>query len=317
MNATKWLPVIAACLLSFTCTNPVKDLENQFNKAPEISAVVRAIKACAPLGYAANCALDAVNKRPGPGVSVTARDADSFPCNAVVTIQVSKAHPLPVGGDSTGTIEVMGLFADSQSAVVIVFFTNTNITDGTFTLKNAAFVPVARDTGGTTVVFASEDINADSATIVTTKITDSMATVKLSGLPDSLPTDSALAVNQKAWITIVKEPASGYVLGNETYDLYGASQYLGVSPSTIEVIQAVMVAVEVTPRVCRKNPVSGYAMIRDMKIPGTNSNSNSDIELGTTILSFASTCNGSAKIPLATGVYLGRTGSTASLNLDR
>lgn len=312
MNAMKWLRVIAASLLSLTCSNPIKNIENQFNRAPDTPAIVRAIKASTTLGYAANSAMDAMVHRAGPGVSVS-RDADSFPCNAVVSIAVSKTHPLPVGNDSTGTMRVVGFWPDSQTALMTVFFTNTNVSDGTFILKNVAFVPVTRDTSGTMVVFASEDVNADSATVVTTKITDSMVTVKISGMPDALPADSAVAVNQKAWIIIVKEPASGYSLGNETYDLYGASQYLGVSPSTVEVIQAVMVAVEVTPGACRKNPVSGYAMIRDMKIQGTNS----DIELGTTILSFANTCNGSAKIPLATGVYLGRTGSSVALNLDR
>lgn len=300
------------CLLSFTCTNPVKDITNQFNKAPEIAAITRAIKACLPVGYAANCAMDAMNHRIGPGVTVT-RDVDSFPCNAIVSIAVSKAHPLPVGGDSTGAIEVIGLWADSETAVMTVFFTNTNIKDGTFILKNAAFVPVTRDTSGTMVVFASEDINADSATVVTTRITDSMITVKIDGMPSSLPTDSSVAVNQKAWITIVKEPKTGYALGGETYELYGASQYLGVNASTTEVIEAVMLDAKLTPGVCRKNPVSGIAMIRDIKIQGTNS----DIELGTTILQFNNTCNGSAHIPLATGVYLGRTGTNASLDLDR
>jgi hypothetical protein len=307
--------LFGACSISLNCSNPVKTLIAQFNKTPDIPAVTRAIKACLPLGYAANCAMDAMAGRTIPGV-IVARDVDSFPCNAWVSIQVSKAHPLPVGGDSTGTIGVFGLWADTGSAVMCVFFTNTNISDGTFTLKNAAFVPVTRDTSGTMVVFASEDINADSATIVTTKITDSMVTVKLSGMPSSLPTDSAVAVNQKAWITIVKEPIAGYALGGETYDLYGASQYLGVSPSTVEVIDAVMLDVQLTPGVCRKNPRSGYAIIRDIKIQGANTN-NSEVELGTTILSFGATCNGNATITLATGVYLARTGSSAAMNLDR
>jgi len=316
MNNVPRILVITAILLSFTCSNPVKNLTEKFYKVPEIAAVTRAIKACLPLAYAANCAMDAVGKRPGAGVTMIPATVDSFPFSAVVSIYVSKAHPLPVGGDSTGEIQVLGLWSSKTSAVMTVFFTNTNVKDGTFILKNAAFVPVSRDTGGTMVVFASEDINADSATTVATKITDSMVAVKIAGLPSSLPTDSSVAVNQKAWITMVKEPA-GSSLGGETYELYGASQYLGVNPSTVEVIQAVMLDVLLKPATCRKNPQSGYAMIRDMKIQGTNTNNNSDIELGTTILSFATTCNGSASIPLATGVYLGRTGSSVALNLDQ
>ena len=124
-------------------------------------------------------------------------------------------------------------------------------------------------------------------------------------------------MNQKAWITIVKEPATGYALGGETYDLYGASQYLGVSTSTVEVIDAVMVGVELKPGVCRKNPLSGIAMIRDIKIQSSGTGNNSEIVMGSTILTFSSACNGNASIPLATGVYFGRIGSTAALNLDK
>ena len=164
------------------------------------------------------------------------------------------------------------------------------------------------------VVFASEDINADSTTVVTTKITDSMFSVKIAGMPSSLPTDSAVAVNQKAWITVVKEP-SGYSLGSETYGLYGASQYLGVSTSTTEIVQAVMLDVRVSPGACRRNPASGIAMIRNIRI--SSPGSISGIELGTTILTFKTACSGQATITLATGVYVARTGSTTELNLDR
>jgi hypothetical protein len=309
-------PAVTILLLACTCGNPIKSLTEKFNKAPEIDAVTKAIKACLPVAYAANCAMDALVRPPGAGV-VVMRDADSFPCNAIVSITVSKAHPLPVGGDSTGTIQVLGLWADSNVAVMTIFFTNTNIKDGTFTLKNAAFVPATRDTGGTMVVFASEDINADSSTVVTTTITDSMVRVKIAGMPSSLPTDSAVAVNQKAWITVVKEPA-GSGLGAETYDLYGASQYLGVNPSTVEVIQAVMLQVRLAPGLCRKNPQSGIAMIRDIKIQNAGSTASSGIELGTTVLTFTEdACSGRAAIWLATGVYIGRTGSTVTLNLDK
>jgi hypothetical protein len=305
--------IAGVCLLSLDCTNPIKALNDKFNKAPEISAITRAIKANLCLGYAANCAMDAMNNRLSAGVSVV-RSSDSFPCYGIVSISVSKAHPLPAGGDSTGTIQVIGLWSDTETAVMTVFFTNTNIKDGTFTLKNAAFVPVVRDTGGTMVVFASEDINADSATVATAEITDSMVSVKISGMPSSLPTDSAVAVNQKAWITVVKEP-SGYSLGGETYGLYGASQYLGVSTSTTEIVQAVMLDVRVSPFACRRNPSSGIAMIRNIRI--SSPGSVSGIELGTTVLTFKSACSGQASITLATGVYVARTGSTAAIDLDR
>jgi hypothetical protein len=313
MKNPAWLLAALACLLSFDCSNPIKALNDKFNKAPEISAITRAIKANLCLGYAANCAMDAMDNRLSAGVTVV-RSSNSFPCNAIVSINVNKAHPLPSGGDSTGTIQVIGLWSDTESAVMTVFFTNTNIKDGTFTLKNAAFVPVVRDTGGTMVVFASEDINADSATVATVAITDSMVRVKLKGMPSSLPTDSAVAVNQKAWITVVKEP-SGYSLGSETYGLYGASQYLGVSTSTTEVVQAVMLDVRVSPGTCRRNPASGIAMIRNIRI--SSPGSISGIELGTTVLTFKTACTGQAAITLATGVYVARTGSTAAINLDR
>ncbi len=304
----------AFLLFGAACVNPVNNIIQQFNKAPQIDAFTKAVKVSLPLAYAANIAMDVMNKAVVPGVSVV-RTSDSFPCNAVVQIAVDRAYPLPVGSDSVnGTMMVLGLWSDSNTAVASVFFTQTNVSDGSFTLKDVAFVPITRDTSGTMVVFASEDVNADSSLVVNTTITDSLVTVKLSGVPLTLPTDSSVAVNQKAWITLVKRPA-GASLGGEVYTLYGASQYLGVSPSTTEIIQAVMIGVTMTPSSCRRNPWGGYAMVRDMKIQGSNNNSN--IDLGTVVLTFSAACNGTANIPVATGEYLARIGSTVALNLDR
>jgi|GEM_PF-3029330 hypothetical protein len=315
MKTNPFLCVLAGALLAIcACVNQINNVVQQFNKAPQIDAFTKAVKVSLPLAYAANIAMNAMNKAVIPGVSVE-RTSDSFPCNAVVQIAVDRAYPLPVGSDSVnGTMMVVGLWSDSNTAVASVFFTQTNVSDGSFTLKDIAFVPMTRDTSGTMVVFASEDVNADSSLVVNTKITDSLVTVKLSGIPLTLPTDSSVAVNQKAWITLVKLPA-GANPGGEVYTLYGASQYLGVSPSTTEIIQAVMIGVTITPSSCRRNPRGGYAMVRDMKIQG--SNGNSGIDLGTVVLTFSAACTGTANIPVATGEYLARIGSTVALNLDR
>ena len=315
MRFTLPLSVLAsAALLSCACVNQINNVVQQFNKAPQIDAFTRAVKANLPLGYAATIAMDVMNKATVTGVTVS-RTSDSFPCNAIVTIPVNRTHPLPVGSDTVvGSMTVVGLWSDSNTAIASVFFTQTTIKDSSFTLRNIAFVPITRDTSGTMVVFASEDVNADSSLVVNTKITDSLVSVKLSGIPLTLPTDSSVAVNQKAWITLVNRPR-GAPVGNETYTLYGASQYLGVASSTVEVIQAVMVAVVITPYTCRRNPGAGYAMVRDIRIQGSNNNSN--VDLGTVVLTFDVPCSGTAKIPVATGEYLARIGSTVALNLDR
>jgi hypothetical protein len=308
---------VLACglLLSCACVNQVNNVVQQFNKAPQIDAFTKAVKVCLPLAYASNVAMDAVNEVVTPGVSVSRTPPDSFPCNAVIRIAVDNAHPLPVGSDTVnGSMTVIGFWSDSNTALASVFFTKTNLNDGTFTLQDVAFVPVTRDTSGTMVVFASEDVNADSSLTVNTKITDSLITVKFSEIPLTLPTDSSVAVNQKAWIAIAKRPA-GAGLGGEIYTMYGASQYLGVSPSTTEMIQAVMIAVTMTPLSCRRNPWGGYAMVRDLRIQG--SDNNSSVDLGTVVLTFGAACTGTVKIPIATGEYLGRIGSNVALNLDR
>jgi hypothetical protein len=313
----KWIALLFAgtIILLINCINPIQDIINQFSKSPEIDAFTKAVRVSLPLAYAASIAMDAVNGAVVPGVTAVRIPPDSFPCNAVVKIAVDPGHPLPVGSSTvTGAMMVAGLFSDSATAVVSVFFTNTNIREGTFTVRDVAFVPVVRDTSGTMVVFASEDVNADSSMVINTKITDSLVTVKLSGIPLTLPADSSVAVNQKAWITIARRPAGG-APGSETYSLLGASQRLGVGASTTEVVQAVMLGVTMKPSVCRLNPDSGYAMIRTIKTQ--DSNTSSGIEMGTTVLTFKSACDGRATILLATGNYFAKTGSTVALNLDK
>jgi hypothetical protein len=289
-------------------TNPFEKLNDLFNKAPDIGAVTRAIKVSMPLSYAANVAMDAANKRAFAGVSCSPGFGDTFPFSAIVTIPISKAHPLPVGKDTSGYMVALGLWSSRNYAVISVFFANKSIKDGTFTLANVAFVPVQRDSSGTTVVFASEDVNMDSTMIVTATLTDSIVNVKLQGIPTTLPTDSALAVNQKAWIVVVSPDGT-------RYSMYGASQYIGIDPSTTELIQAVMIGAVIKPSSCRLNPLEGYALIRDIRIKDTQTNSS--VELGTTWLTFNNSCSGTATITVATGVYLARTGSTTALNLEK
>ena len=318
MKKKQFVLLLAISLLLFSaCTNPLQDIIDRFNKTPEIDAFTKAVKVSMPLAYAANIAMDAMNGAVIPGVTVLRTSPDSFPCTAIVRIAVNPSHPLPIGSTSVnGDMMVAGLFADSNTAVVSVFFTQTNIRDGTFLLKDVAFVPVTRDDSlGTMVVFASEDVNMDSSIIMNTTITPSFFASRFQGLPTAV-TDSSIAVHQKAWITFAKRQPQAS-LGSETYTLYGASQSIGLNPSATEVIQMVMLAVQMKPSDCRLNPLestlsSGYAMIRDLKING-----NSDTEMGTTILSFKSACDGKATILLATGNYIAKTGSTVALNLDK
>jgi hypothetical protein len=318
MKKKQLILVLAIPLLLFSaCTNPLQDIIDQFNKSPDIGSFTRAVKVSLPLAYAASVAMDAMKGVVIPGVTVVRPPSDSFPCMAIVRIAVNPSHPLPIGSTSvTGDMMVTGLFADTNTAVVSVFFTQTNIRDGTFLLKDVAFVPVTRDDSlGTMVVFASEDVNMDSSIIMNTTITPSFFASRFQGLPTPV-TDSSIAVHQQAWITYAKRQPQAS-LGSETYTLYGASQSIGLNPSATEVIQMVMLAVQMKPSVCRLNPLestlsSGYAMIRDLKING-----NSDIEMGTTILSFKNACSGTATILLATGNYIAKTGSTVALNLDK
>ncbi len=297
---TKRIALVFACILfaGVSCLNPVEKVIQQFNKPPDISAFTRAVKVCLPLGYAAQIAMDAVNGKIAPGVTVTPKP-DSFPFTAIVRIPVDRSHPLPAGSDTVnGSLMVAGLFSDSNTALVSVFFTQTNVHDGTFLVKDVAFVPVVRDTLGTMVVFASEDVNMDSSLVINTKLTDSLLSVKLKGVPTTLPTDSSLAVSQKAWITLVSRQA-GAAVGSEAYTLYGASQYMGVTPSTTEVIQAVFVAVSLKPSACRRNPSAGYAMIQDIKVQESGHSSNTD--MGTTLLTFGNSCPATPPFPLPLG----------------
>lgn len=297
--------------LPFTGCNLGDDLKDKFNQRPEVEAVSEALKTVIPLGYAANLAMEAIAGNVAPHVTIVT-NVGQFPGQGLIKIDISSAYPLPIGSDTSGTIFVAGLWSSVKQAIFSIFFVDLDITHGTFTLSKISTFPVIRDTTSDSIlaVYAYEDVNAGSDTAMVVELSDSAVQAEFLRLNTAPPLDSAVALEQDAWIINVNNKGTVDDPDNDSYFISGARQYVEASPINASVIQLVMIGAGYTPTI-PLNPYEGRAVLRDIDVSQGNFP-----ELGTAVLTFHSKNDGKVDVFIATGVYTGRTGSSLALNLD-
>ncbi len=293
--------------------NRINNVVDIFKRKPEVEALREVIKTALPLGYAASCAMAVVSGETLSHVKII-EGVTSFPDHGLISIDISDEHRLPVGADTSGTIIVAGLWSSRDVAIFSVFFTDIDIEDGSFALSNISTFPAQRDTNGILIVYANEDVNSGSDTFMTVTLTEGEIHTELTRLETAPPIDSAVTLDQNAWIINVDFNATNNNFSDDIYNISGAGQYLAASVTDVSVVQLVMIDAAMSPTICRLNPTYGVAFIRNLDV--STGYSGNIPELGTTVLTFHSSCNGKVNATIATGVYVASTGSSFSLNLN-
>jgi len=299
-------------LLTLPGCKIIDDTKDFFSKKPEVTAITEVLKTSLPLAYAANIALDAIAGNVAEHVTII-QGVTSFPGHGHISIKISSKHPLPVGSDTSGTIHVVGLWQADTMAIFSVFFTDLDIKAGTLTISNIAIFPVVRDTNGILVVYANEDVNKGSDTAMTVNLTDQQVQVELARLKTAPPLDSAVDLNQDAWIVTVNNKNTWNTYTDDVYSVCGAGQYAGVDPTSATIVQLVMFGVNMRYTIpISLNPYEGRAVLRTIDV----STVGKFPEIGTAVLTFHSKNDGKVDVTVGIGVYIGSTGSHLPLNLN-
>jgi hypothetical protein len=106
---------------------------------------------------------------------------------------------------------------------------------------------------------------------------------------------------------------------DDTYTINGGAQKVEISntanESSSSVYQLAMILTELSPSVCRQNPVGGYALLQVVDMSVNNQNIPEELVLGTALFSFHGECDGKAEITVGTGNYLCSTGKEVNLGL--
>jgi hypothetical protein len=309
---TIYMVVLVTCIILNLQCRRIQEVKDFFNREPEVSAVSKVLKTTIPVVYAANVAMAAVNGDTLPQV-VFRQGFTSFPGNGILYITISPTYPLPIGSDNSGGILVVGMWSSKNNAILTVLFSDLNISQGTFQLNSINTFPVQRDGDSLLAVYADQDVNSVKDTFLVFSLSTGQIQTEYIRLLAEKPTDSAIVVEQNAWIIDVDTKGTPTNLNDDVYSLFGAGQYVEASVVNASVVQLVMMQTLFTPAIPR-NPYDGRGILRDIDV--STGNTGHLPELGTAVLTFHRTNDGKVDVLVATGVYIGSTGKSLPLHLD-
>ncbi len=284
----------------------------EYFKDPETESLTDVIKTSAVIGFSASAAMSVMEGYDLPYVRLKTR-CSNFPCVSIMVIKIGNNSPFPFWSDKTGEIVVAGLWADNNTAILTMLMTDFEVHTKTFKLKNIYTIPVIRTFDGKLMaVFASMDINFNPETnnLLEFNLQTGEINSEYARIPANVTDDLYVAVGEDAYVIEIDQNNTLDNLYDDSYSVTGGGQLAKIDGNATEVIQQAMVAVRLNHS-CRENPVNGYGLIRKINIKDEKFP-----ELGTAILKFNPTCDGTAEVTLATGMYIGSNGQDVSLDLN-
>ena len=288
----------------------------EYNQQPELGSLQQGLKTSMAIGYCASIAMSAFKgKELPPNVTVITKNSDEFTSSWNLYIKIDNDHPLPFN-NNIGDIIVSGL-GDNNGGVISIVFGDLNLLGGTIKLYGLYLVPVQSDildNTKITTVFFKEDFVFDksqSEALLDFNLTKLQFDSKMAGLSKESSSDPYIAVKQNFWIINIDQNNTYANPYDDNLTLNGGGQILEVEGASGGIIYHAIINTKVNYSVCPKNPTSGYAFSQNLKAGG-----NVSVDLGNSLLSFHSNCDGMAHVDLSTGKYLGYNGKNISLDVQ-
>jgi hypothetical protein len=302
--------VVIAALVALSSCNKVSDLLRE----PDVTQVRNVLKAAMPIGYAANLTMAAMQGAVLPNVTVVRSGTDTSTGCFLVNITVDSTYPLPGNVRAVGIITTAGIIVDNRTAIMTAAFSEINVTRGSFVLGDISTFPAVSDTISgkreLDVVYSDIDVNAGSDTLLHIGITQGQIDAELVKYQTMKSFDSGVSLSENAWIIRVDDNNTLSNPADDRYTIFGGGQYVEVYDNNAEIVQLTMINAAMSPA-CKFNPDQGYALWQNM---GTDK---SGPDIGHVFLTFHSACDGSARVTIATGVYLRSFGRDIALDLDK
>ena len=264
----------------------------------------------------ANLTMAAIQGAVLPNVTVVRSGSDTSTGCFLVNITVDSAYPLPGDVQAVGIITTAGIIVDNRTAIMTAVFSSLSITRGSFVVRDISTFPVVCDTDIISgkreldVVYWDVDINAGSDTLLHAGIDSGRISAELVKYNTMKSFDSGVSLSENAWIIRVDDNNTLSNPADDRYAAMGAGQYMEVSDNDAEIVQLTMINATMSPS-CRWNPSTGYALWQNM---GTKK---SLPDIGHVFLTFHGTCDGKARVTVATGVYVRSIGKDIALHLDQ
>jgi hypothetical protein len=283
---------------------------NNYFRDPETELLVETLHTTVIAGYAANIAMNVMEGWIFSNVTLL-RSNPGFPCTTIMVVNTENETGLYSAAGKVNSITIAGLWPDANTAILTLLFTDYHAGTSTFDLIGIETIPVIREGDYTHVVLASMDIrfNPDQESMLQLNLNTLEVESEFLRIDMPRPTDVYVAVLQNAYFIDVNNHGTNGNLNDDSYTVTGGGQLVEVAGNEAEIVQQAMVDVKVSPD-CSANPVDGMALIRVTGIKG-----NEFPELGTAILQCSPDCKGTARVFVATGIYIRSNGQNVTFQL--
>jgi hypothetical protein len=302
VSAYRLILLSILAILATACGKVDEQTSEYTQKTPSTEPIKTTIKTTIPVAYAAAVAMQTV-------------ECAAFPCAAMVTVPV-EATSIPIILESYGEIVVSGFWPNNaDSAVLTTSLIDVSIGAGSLQIYNVATFPVQATADGIKLVYAGLDINIESGQTDPAQLGSEQILAELERLNTAITDDPEVSVDMDAWVIDVDYSGTTSDHSDDRYNiLSGGAQRIYIGSDTASVYQLGMVATQIGPN-CSLNPTSGFALLNEIKV---SSGDYADWPvIGSSLFQFDDTCDGTIKVELSIGTFLGSTGKNIPLYLDQ
>jgi hypothetical protein len=291
--------VLTVLLILGSCTFSIER-----NCEPELVSLRQGLKTSVAIGYCAS-------------VSMSVHNGSALPSNVILTpgsgiirVHPDAAHPVPFNKNA-GDILIATLW-NGDDGIMSVMFTGFNVPGSSAGLFGLYAVPLKRMPGGTLKAFyARQNIILGHGSDTIMNLSSALLDSRLDLTETEYPDDIFVAVKQNFWIVTIDQNNTS----SNPYDDFiitdGGGQIAEAEGEEGGVVYHALINARVNYSLCSMNPVSGMALTQNFKAGGEPL-----IDMGNSVLSFHSACDGKAHIDFSSGKYSGYSNKDILLEIE-
>ncbi len=311
----KYLVLLSMTMLVTGCEqlDQKTDAVREFFRPPPVLPMLEVIQTSVPTGFCAVMAMADQLGHPIPGAEIY-----QYGGNAVIHLKNNHEYPLSLLPISCDDIYILRLQTDEDICIISSFFVAKDHSPGQHKVYHIGPVPVLVDDDHVKVIFASNNVYVEDDLNLELNMSQGEIKVIIERLAMPTPDNVSVAVEQNAWIIGIDPAGTWNIFSDDKYTITGGEQDVSIvsdpEGDAASVLQMAMIGIMIDPE-CLRNPLSGFAVLREIKVETGADSQLEDLLLGTILYTFNESCTGTIKVTVATGSFLLSLGKEIEFNM--
>ena len=311
----KYMTCLFLILLISGCEQLEKktDSAGSFFRPPPVLPVLEVIQTSVPTGFCASVAMSDQLGYAIPGAEVSSLDGLSL-----IHLTNDRIFPLSLLSFPCDEIFILRLGMDEDMCFFSSFFVSKSQTPDQQQIYHVGPVPVMLDDQHVMAILVRNHITVEDELNLELHLSQGEIDYSIESLMAPRPDDVSVAVEQNAWAIEVRHGDTWTDFSDDVYTITGGEQEIAslTNPdiNAASVLQMAMIGIQIDPS-CLKNPLSGFTVLREIKVETGRGSRLDDLVLGTIFYTFEGSCSGTVKVPLATGSYILSLGQEVEFNM--